>query len=214
MSDEARPAEDGITDTKPPWNPTVVGVLAILCGFGAAGVLAGLNYRRLGKPHLTWPTIGITVGAFAALLVTLSFFVGELGANAWLPYAVNVPPAFLLVRLQRSDYEMWKKRFPSAPGPGWGLPVMIGAGSLAIVLAVLFAAVLVSDGPSEAEEHVRSGVDSELESGDDESGLILDQDGDGRVILPSPGPAEISGEGHLLGSADAPVTVIVYTDFQ
>ncbi len=45
----------------------------------------------------------------------------------------------------------------------------------------------------------------------------LGDDGDaggGPVVVPSPIPAEIEREGHVLGSADAPVTIIEYEDFQ
>jgi hypothetical protein len=38
--------------------------------------------------------------------------------------------------------------------------------------------------------------------------------GDGRVILPSPRPAGIAEEGHLLGDPSAAVTLIEYADFQ
>lgn len=37
---------------------------------------------------------------------------------------------------------------------------------------------------------------------------------DGPVVMPSPRPTEIPREDHLLGSADAPVTVVTYADFQ
>lgn len=38
--------------------------------------------------------------------------------------------------------------------------------------------------------------------------------GGGPVVVPSPRPTGIAQEGHVLGSAGAPVTVIVYADFQ
>jgi hypothetical protein len=38
--------------------------------------------------------------------------------------------------------------------------------------------------------------------------------GGGPVILPSPRPTDIAQDGHLLGSAGAPVTIIEYADFQ
>ncbi len=41
-----------------------------------------------------------------------------------------------------------------------------------------------------------------------------DGGGGGPVVLPSPRPADIAQEGHVLGSANAPVTVIEYADFQ
>jgi len=38
--------------------------------------------------------------------------------------------------------------------------------------------------------------------------------GEGSVIVPSPRPTEIARQGHLLGNANAPVTLIEYADFQ
>ncbi len=38
--------------------------------------------------------------------------------------------------------------------------------------------------------------------------------GGGPVILPSPRPAGLVEEGHFLGSAAAPVTIVEYADFQ
>ncbi len=133
-----RPAELSM----PPWNPSVFWPLAILCGFGAAGVLAGLNYRRLGRPNLTLPTIGVTVAAFLAVIVALSLAELE-DTSSWLPFAVNIPPAALLQRLQRSDYERWRERFPFAGGAGWGIPIIVGVASLALAVAVIFAPVLI-----------------------------------------------------------------------
>jgi protein-disulfide isomerase len=36
----------------------------------------------------------------------------------------------------------------------------------------------------------------------------------GPVVLPSPRPAGLEEEGHVLGNADAPVTIVEYADFQ
>jgi len=38
--------------------------------------------------------------------------------------------------------------------------------------------------------------------------------GGGPVVLPSPRPTGIAREAHVLGSPDAPVTVLEYADFQ
>ena len=69
-------------------------------------------------------------------------------------------------------------------------PYVITAGVAAVVVAVLI--VLLSLG------------------GDGDGG----DGGDRPVILPSPRPAEIAQEGHLLGDPGAVVTLIEYADFQ
>jgi hypothetical protein len=69
-------------------------------------------------------------------------------------------------------------------------PYAIAVGVAAVVVAVLI--VVLSGG------------------GDGDGG----EGGSASVILPSPRPTEIAQEGHLLGSAAAPVTVIEYSDFQ
>jgi len=38
--------------------------------------------------------------------------------------------------------------------------------------------------------------------------------GGGPLVVPSPRPAGLAQEGHVLGSASAPVTIIEYLDFQ
>jgi hypothetical protein len=58
-----------------------------------------------------------------------------------------------------------------------------------------------------------NGVDVDLECEEDVVTGEEDETASPERILPSPRPAEIPREGHLLGSADAPVTVIVYADF-
>ena len=130
---------------KAPWNPSVFWPLAIFCGFGAAGVLAGLNYRRMGRPELTWPTIGVSVAAFVGLYIGLAFVELEalawldLETSAWLPFVINVPPALILERLQRSDYERTKACISAAEGGGWGVPIMIGVTGILVTLVLVFA---------------------------------------------------------------------------
>jgi hypothetical protein len=42
--------------------------MAFLFTFAASGILAGLNWRRLGKPRQMWPTILLCVVGLVALL--------------------------------------------------------------------------------------------------------------------------------------------------
>ncbi len=67
-------------------------------------------------------------------------------------------------------------------------PYLVAAAVAAVVVAGLIAAGALSRGDGVA--------------------------GGGPVILPSPRPAGLVEEGHFLGSADAPVTVVEYADFQ
>lgn len=144
---------------KTPWNPRIYWPLAFLTGFGAAGVVAGLNYRRLGKPHLMWPTIGISVVGFAALVVGLSFLGGVGGSELMVATAVNLPPAWLLQRLQGKLYEDWESDHPSAPNAGWLIPVGVGASVVAVFFASLFVLYLSRGDLSEAEKHYNRGID-------------------------------------------------------
>ncbi len=68
-------------------------------------------------------------------------------------------------------------------------PYLIAAAVAAVVVAVLIVAGALSRG------------------GDGGAG-------GGPVILPSPRPAGLEEEGHFLGSAAAPVTIVEYADFQ
>jgi hypothetical protein len=42
-------------------------------GLGAAGISAGLNYRRLGRPRLMWPTTVISSVVFIGVPAVLAF---------------------------------------------------------------------------------------------------------------------------------------------
>lgn len=152
----ARVTEEARKSEKSPWNPSAFYPMAIGFGFGAAGILAGLNYRRLGKPQLAWPTAIVSVLAFVAVIIVLGFVL-EIEAKPAGAFAVNIPAAFLLARLQRSAYEGWKERFPSARGGGWGIPLVTGFASLAVVGIVVLGAVFLV--PDEAIDQYNRGVD-------------------------------------------------------
>ena len=46
------------------------------------------------------------------------------------------------------------------------------------------------------------------------SGLIGGETEDPPIVVPVPRPAGLAQEGHVLGSASAPVTIVEYADFQ
>ena len=60
---------EGQVITKSPWNPNILYLLTFFGGFGATGIIAGINYKRLGKPHLKWPTIVISLIIFILMVI-------------------------------------------------------------------------------------------------------------------------------------------------
>lgn len=126
-------------ETKPsvksPWNPGIFYLLTFLGGFGAAGIIAGINYQRLGKPKLKWPTIGISLAAFVAYL-GITFYWGI--DYEFVFYLANFVPAIILERIQHPHYHRWKEEVIHAGRSGWGIPVLITISSWAIIIVVMF----------------------------------------------------------------------------
>jgi hypothetical protein len=85
-----------------------------------------------------------------------------------------------------------KKRGRGRRGQAGFWPYVVALGGAAVVAAVCIVVLVLRAGGS----------------GDGGGGV------DRPVILPSPIPRGIAQEGHLLGSAGAPVTLIEYADFQ
>lgn len=136
LQEEQTPQQLG---PKPPWNPSIFYALTFLCGFGAAGILAGINYGRLGKTKLKWPTISLSLALFMAL-ITVSVVTGNVG----LGYLINLPFAIVLERIQRPLYKRYKESTISMKGGGWVIPTVTGIASvaLAVVSASIGGAIL------------------------------------------------------------------------
>ena len=144
---------------KAPWNPRWFWPQAILFGFGAAGITAGLNYRRLSRPDLMWPTIVISIVGFVGVLIGLAF--ADMGYGAGTAFVINAPAALILYLLQRADYERVKARVPAGVSGGFDLPLMIGLVWLVLLLAFVLAipADNTGDNTTEADGYIRRGMD-------------------------------------------------------
>ena len=142
-----------------PWNPQWFWPQAILFGFGAAGIVAGLNFRRLGRPHLMWPTIVISSMAFIGVLAGLAF--ANIGYLATTAIIINAPAALVLSLLQRADYQRVKARIPASDTGGLNLPVIIGLPWLVLLLAFVMVIPPEDTGDNflKAEEQVKQGID-------------------------------------------------------
>ena len=73
--------------------------------------MAGLNYRRLGRLRLMWPTIVISSVVFIGVLAGLPFVDG--GYVVVTAIIINAPAALILFLLQRADYNSFKERMPN-----------------------------------------------------------------------------------------------------
>ncbi len=157
------PPPDGPIEPKPlntshgPWDPRTWCIgLAIFFGFGAAGVLAGVNWRALGKPKWVWPTIVLSivgeVGLVALVSVLKSTIAKEVG------YLINLGIGYLLFRLQKPVYEAFINEYGlrEAKKPGWVLPIGIGIGSIATVLAVASTILLLQN--AAVQRHLDQGT--------------------------------------------------------
>ncbi len=142
---------------KEPWNPgTWCNGLAIFFGFAAAGVLAGINWRRLGKPKWTWPTIILTIVGEVALVALLSVLKSTTAKE--IGYLVNIGIGFGLSRLQKPAYDGWitNNGASETKKPGFVLPIAIGIGSIAAIFAAAFGASTVQ--AAAVQRHLDAGT--------------------------------------------------------
>ncbi len=149
----AKPLHSG----KDAWNPgTWCNGLAIFFGFAAAGVLAGINWRRLGKPKWTWPTIILTIVGEVALVGLLSVLKSTTAKE--IGYLVNIGIGFGLSRLQKPAYDAWimNNGVSATKKPGFILPIGIGIGSIAAILAAAFGASTVQ--AAAVQRHLDAGT--------------------------------------------------------
>lgn len=89
---------------KPPWSPRAIGFIGFFFSFLAGGILAGLNYERLGHPEKKIATIAISVVGFVGFMVAVALlpegsFLDRI--SNW----VNIGVAIGLGQLQKTEYE-------------------------------------------------------------------------------------------------------------
>ncbi|NIS79510.1 MAG: tetratricopeptide repeat protein [Anaerolineales bacterium] len=145
---------------KPPWNPTLFTGMAFLFSFAASGILAGINWRRLGKPERTWSTIFLSLAGMAAFLAALTFLPISEDLAELVGYGINIGIGGLLTYLQLPAHKEWTATYGETTMKESGYLIPIAVGILTVV--VLGAIILI--GPSaitvgDAVNHFNRGVD-------------------------------------------------------
>ena len=97
-----------------PWGWGTLLITAFLGSIGAAGIIAGLNWRRVGFNNLMWPTIIISI----IVLIVLNVIAASNGFGVSLS-VVSLVAVWGLILWQRSYYLMWKTINPEAQRAGW-----------------------------------------------------------------------------------------------
>ena len=153
---EEEPTASAITFSgRGPWGWGTLFATTLFGGWIAAGVVAGINWQRMGRPHLMWPTIILPI---IALIVLYFVPLTEDQAIDWVIRGViALAVAGGLWFWQSRTRLAWERTHPAARRAGWQIPVLTVIVALAIMIGLLFAA----GGPATvaAVEHYNAGVE-------------------------------------------------------
>jgi tetratricopeptide (TPR) repeat protein len=148
---------------KSPWNPNLFIGLAFVFSFGASGILAGLNWRRLGKPASTWPTIILSQIGLIGFILALNFLpFSNLLLSRLFAYGINIGIGALLKSIQLTSYTEWVTLYgePKRKEAGFLIPIVIGIGTAVLLLfCILFMSVFERTEISDPSiEHFKKGI--------------------------------------------------------
>jgi hypothetical protein len=124
---------------KPPWHPKLFPGMAVLGSIAAAGILAGINWKRLGKPEWVWPTIVLSLAELFAILFFLFSLPEDMPAGVFFVIGVvtNSLFAVVLTYLQTRAYQQWVATYGqcATDQSGFLIPfVIIGAAAFLFLL--------------------------------------------------------------------------------
>jgi len=138
--------------TDRPWTPIQIFGTAFIFGAGAAGLISGINFRRMGKEKLLWPSIAAGLIVFLIQVwAFLSLIPEELVSAIGIPVNLAIALGFLLV--QQAHFRKWKseKWEPSMEGERYkpsriGLLFLAGLGALLVEITIVAVLILSSGG--------------------------------------------------------------------
>jgi hypothetical protein len=109
------PAEQ---NTKPPWRPWVSGIAGLLLGPLSGGLIAFINFRRLGRPRAAAWTLALTIIGCALFGVLIVF--APAASNGIGRLIGNILSPLLYPFIQRNAFDEWAAAHPGTePDKGW-----------------------------------------------------------------------------------------------
>ena len=131
-----KPAAVTATGDRAPWEWGTVLMVSFFGGLAAAGIIAGVNWKRLGRTSLMLPTIIVLALAFAFWLYLPQLSAGDTLVFIPISILVNTSVAWGLWLWQRSYYEAWTEANPAPRPSGWLLPALTLAAVWVIVIII------------------------------------------------------------------------------
>jgi len=155
VKEETEEIEDTKLAEKSPWGWWTLLTVSFFAGFAAGGIVAGINWRRMGKQGLMWPTI---IGSIVAFILFV-YFLPQTVSNSTASF-ISVAPLTGLWLWQKGYYRTWKDSHPEAQRAGWQIPAGTALGAIVVVVAIVFTPTLMLD---EATKQYNQGVDLQEE---------------------------------------------------
>ena len=132
-----KPAAVAATGARAPWGWGSFLLLSVVGGFAVAGVVAGLNWKRMGKASLMLPTIAVAALAFVFWLALPAILSGDTLTILSISIFANTAVAWGLWQWQSGYHEAWSEANPSPRPAGWFLPAVALAAVWVVVIIIV-----------------------------------------------------------------------------
>jgi hypothetical protein len=115
--------EDISLAPKSPWGWFPIVLSSFLGTFVAAGIIVGLNWRKMEKDNLVWPTIIFSTIGWVVVQEYWNVLFIDPSISTISGYLLNIMVAIALWYWQRGTYLIWKSRNPVTQTSGWLVPL-------------------------------------------------------------------------------------------
>ena len=122
-----------VATEKSPWGWGTLLIVSFFAGFVAGGIIAGINWRRMGKHSLVWPTIILSIAIFILFVWFMPATVSNSTANF-----ISLVFAGVLWWSQKGYYREWKESHPEAKRAGWQIPLVTVIVILGLIIGLVF----------------------------------------------------------------------------